>query len=1008
MEHRKATSERADDVSDVRVRLLGEICVERDGGSVPLSGAKRMAVLAFLALRAPHVVSRPALVRAIWGEGAPESADNAIQVHISNLRGALGRASILTSSDGYRLSPRVAIDLQEFETAARRGVAELDACDAVAASATLRAALSLWDGPALHGLRGAVYAESEASRLESSRLVALEHRLEADIQLGRHHDVEPELEALVAANPLREELRALLMECLYLCGRQAEALQVFETGRVVLREELGVDPSPTLKEAQRRVLNQVPGTQPVRPVQEVPSGSRSAALPLLADRTVGRERDVEAVARILAEPETRLLSLLGPGGVGKTRLAVEVARAVAGDYQDGVIFVPLAQAEKPEDVAPIICQALGVSAGEDPQQAAELALSSRRAVLICDNFEHLLGAATSLSGLLAEAPGVVILTTSRQALRLRAERRYTVRPLPTTTPDGWSPATELFVLRARSSDPDFEPTPTEVDDIAAVCERCDGLPLAVELAAAHVGGLSPGELRAQLATSSRVLSGADRDYPERQQSLRASIAWSISALSAVDADFLLRTTVFRGGFTLAAAAAVAQLDTETALSRVESLLDNSLVQRTRMPDSTTRFSVLETIREYAADLLSQQDTEALSRRHAVYYRDFMDPPEYQSGLPRLAMHWRAWMAERPNLRQAVRWAAGAGEDELQADLVVGIFAMWRANGPRGELEQWLERALEGPSTSIGRQADAAYSLAILRSLRDGSTAAAPMLERARRLAEHLGDARRLFFCTCYSAILLAGAGRVEEAVEELAQAESLGRGVDDSMFEVLLHDATGIVRDCAGDPFGAAHAYEQALDIARPEGMLCTLSLLKNLSEAYVMTAPRKALDAAEEGLALASSMGVRESLADLTGQRGFASFLLGEHATAATDLAAAINDHLAQGAVFNAVEFVPRFAAALMPSEPARAAELLGVYHACVSGEEGRASIGTLVPVEHLVDLADRLGDAYERHADRGQQLVVQRGKLEALRQYCAQHLALTDTAGSSGASDPPCAWPA
>ena len=511
----------------LRVCLLGPVQGVCNGAVVPVGGARRAGLLALLASRQPHSVSRAELVDGLWGDDPPQTAVNSIQVHISALRRAVGAEAIETHGDGYRLAGGATVDAVQFARELVRGQAELDRGEAHAAARTLRAALALWQGPALADVRGAPFADIEATRLESLRLTALSLRIEADLALGRHRDVVPELQALVAQEPLREEFRGTLMRALHRCGRQGEALGVYDEGRRLLREELGVEPSAGLRELHQRLL-----TQPDDESGAARTGMIHRALPNLLDETVGRLADLRSLEALLAADHSRLVTILGAGGVGKTRLSIELAHHVGRRYRDGVVFVPLAEAEKPTDVAATMCSALGIPAADDADGALLSALQARQTLVICDNVEHVTEAGPMLVSLLGAASGLQLLATSRQPLQLHAEQLYRLEPLGTehssTTP---APAVELFLRRARASDPTFEPNDHDRATIQEICYRCDGLPLAIELAAARVHLLGVAGLLDRLMDPLPILSAADNAVDERHRTLRGSIARSFHGLT---------------------------------------------------------------------------------------------------------------------------------------------------------------------------------------------------------------------------------------------------------------------------------------------------------------------------------------------------------------------------------------------------------------------------------------------------------------------------------------------
>ncbi len=753
----------------LRVSLLGEVQVTRLGVPVPIRGPQRLALLALLALRAPRSLGRWEIIDALWGESPPPTAVNAVQVHVSGLRKAMGAGSVVAAGDGYRLRGEVEVDVADFVKACRRGASELARGQVSTAVESLRGALDLWRGPALAGLEATPFLDSERSRLEETRLGVLEQRLEADLAMGSHRDVVADLESLVAIHPLREGLRGLLMQALYRCGRQAEALAVYDVGRRLLSDELGLDPSPALRAVHQRLLSQGDAV----PVVSGLTFRSRRDLPVLLDETIGRDVEVAALEALLSEGQGRLVSVLGTGGVGKTRLAIAVGHRVAGHSNDSVVFVPLGQAEQPGDVPGAICHALGVRSGEDAVAALESDLRERRTLLICDNFDHVLSAATLVPRLLGVAEDLRVLVTTRQPLGLRGERLFSLQPLAALADNGQpSPAAQLFVARMRGYDPTFQPTRVELADISDIARRCDGLPLALELAAARTRALPVAEVKRRLSDPLSLLATGARDVPERHRTLRASIASSVGALSWDQARFLAHLTVFRGGFTLPGAAAAADVNPDAALDHVESLLDRSLIHRLPQVAGQQRFGLLTTVGEYAVELLDAAQFSEARRRHAEYYRDWMRPLPEPTRTGCSPSTWQLLLAEQPNVRHAIRWALAGPSGALAGDLVIAAAWVWDQTGPQSELELGLNEILNRSDVSPGRHCDAYWWQATLASSGDLRLMAAP-LAAARAIAESHEDTRRLVWIEILSTLGENLRDRPHEALQAVRQGQVL-------------------------------------------------------------------------------------------------------------------------------------------------------------------------------------------------------------------------------------------
>jgi predicted ATPase/DNA-binding SARP family transcriptional activator len=982
----------------VEFRVLGPLEVlDAQGRRLALGGPKQRALLAVLLLHAGQVVAVERLVDELWGEHPPDTAAHTLQVYVANLRKVLepdrGRGAaggvLRTRPGGYlvQVGPDD-LDLARFERLTSQGQAAL-ATDPARASRLLGQALDLWRGPALAGVVLQASGQGEVARLEERRLAAVENRIQAELALGRHHELTGELGALVAAHPLRERLHGQLLLALYRAGRQAEALAAYRRTRQALAEELGIDPGRPLQDLERAILAQDPAldwtpaaAEPAPPAAEPSAtapalaGGRPAPLPGILDQTVGRDADITRLAALLGDAGGRLVTVLGPGGVGKTRLAVEVGRRLAGQFRDGVCFVPLAVAQKPDDVADTVCTALGVSAGQDPAAAAEAALTTRNLLLVCDNFEHVTDAAVLLPRLLAAAPGVRVLVTSRQRLGLRGEHEYLLEPLDTAAADPASaPAVQLFLAHARAAGQPVDPDAGgALGSVAAVCQACDGLPLAIELAAARLRLLTLGELRDHLTDPLALLTSGGRDLPERQRTLRTTIAWSVAALPAAQARLLAQLTVFRGGFTIAAAAAVAGLTETQTMDGLAGLLDNSLLRRIPGPDQQSRFALLETIREYAADLLDTDHAEELRQRHARFFQGMIGGAE-----PDPSAHsgpaWRAQLAERPNIRQAIRWALTHDDPTLAADLIVGTGFLWSRLGPQDELAQWLTELLALDDLPPARRFDALYRQALMGLSAERAVGSAP-LDAAQRIAENIQDEQRLALALALRGYCELHTGRVQEAASlTISAAELSDRHPEWSYVRMWVLDNGAYVALYQGDLDLAAQRNAEARRIARENHyQVMQLDLTFNFCEIlFIGGDPRRALDAATEGFADAQELGDADGIADMRSQRGYAYLLLGETSAAEEDLRAALDGHLRCGTWVYGLEDLIRLAATWASEKPQDAARALGTYLAAgvTSGEP------TTVEVLRRLheQLPTRLGDRFEGLVEEGRAMVAECG---------------------------------
>jgi len=616
---------------EVEFRLLGPLEASADGRPLALGGPKQRALLALLLLHANEVVPAERALDEIWPGVDPGAAARSLQVYVSSLRKALGDAgaALQTRPGGYVLAlGEDDLDAQRFETLASEGRRALREGQPQRASSLLRDALALWRGPVLADLRYEDFAQGAIDRLEELRLTAIEERIEADLSLGRQVELSAELEELVSAHPLRERFRRQLMLARYRSGRQADALAAFRDARRTLQDELGLDPGPELKELELAILRHDPAL-----TVEPPELNARRRLPSPATTLVGRRKEVDEITELLGA--ARIVTLTGSGGTGKTRLAIQAAHELAGDFPHGVVFVGLAGVRNPELVVGAIAAALGVPEGARPAaDALAEHLRERTLLLLVDNFEQVDAAAPALSALLAAASGLRLLVTSRHPLRIYGEHEFPVPPLVEEE------AVALFVARARAVKRDFEVS-------AAVSELCllvDRLPLAIELVAARVRELSPHMMLSDLPRRLDLAVAGPRDAPARHQTLWATIEWSYDLLDGPGRTLFARLAVFVGGCTVEAAVTVC----DAAAEEVRSLVEKSLLFETG-----PRVVMLETVREYALERLHDLgESSAIRRRHADYFLTFVlagaelrgDPREYE------------WMdrleADHENLRAA--------------------------------------------------------------------------------------------------------------------------------------------------------------------------------------------------------------------------------------------------------------------------------------------------------------------------------------------------------------------
>ncbi|MFL6189757.1 MAG: BTAD domain-containing putative transcriptional regulator [Actinomycetes bacterium] len=903
--------------------ILGPLEVRHGPGLLRVPGAKERALLADLLVHAGRVVSADRLVEDLWGDDPPGNPANTLQGRVSALRRALGPAGaglVVTRPPGYVLEADPGqVDAARFE----RLVAKAGRAAGDAAAGPLEEALGLWRGPALAEFADQPWAQAEAARLEELRLGAVEALVELRLAAGDHTGLVGELEGLVAEHPTRERLRGQLMVALYRSGRQADALEVYQATRAVLAGELGIDPSPELQRLQQAILVQDPALEAATPRQQPRHN-----LPERLTSLVGRSEELREAAKLVEQH--RLVTVTGPGGAGKTSLAVELARRLAAGYPDGVWLVELAALRDPALLGEVVAVTLGL--GEEPAGpgVAPPAVTERLAsfvadkglLLVLDNCEHLVEACAGLARRLLQAgPAVRVLATSREVLGVPGEVVWPVPPLavpaaPESTPavpaaaestpvvpgaavtdpvagaaprwgsvadpdvarprlstaDGEAPemlagydAVRLFVERATAADPGFVLDSTSAPVVAELCRRLDGLPLAIELAAARVRALPPAELAARLDDRFRLLAGGGRATDPRQQTLRATIDWSWELLDDADRRLLRRLSVFSGGWTVAAAEAVCGgdgLEPGEVLNGLFRLVDRSLI--VAAGGDPARFRLLETLRAYGAERLAEAgETQAVAARHTAWYLELAE----EAAGHRTARPWlRRVAADYDNLRAALDRAVAAPDPDTALRLAGALGWYW-----------WTDRTIEGRQLLAGalaladgqpptpQLARALQASAMLEVSLTPSAATAEAARRSRELCERFGDRSGAAF----SKLLLAfaelqrvgpsedGARLVEEAdatFVELgdpwgeafagrarfsfeayhrglsAEAEASGQralaqfqALDDQWGLAQTHFSLAEIAKARGDLDGAEAAYEAALAAARESGPLWTV-----------------------------------------------------------------------------------------------------------------------------------------------------------------------------------------
>ncbi|MFC4063996.1 BTAD domain-containing putative transcriptional regulator [Actinoplanes subglobosus] len=885
----------------MRFGILGPVRAEQaDGTPIPLGGPRLRALLAMLLLDAGRPVPIDRLIDGLYGDEPPAGVANALQSQVSRLRQSL---PVELGPAGYRLAAaRDDVDAHRFAALAADGHRALASGEPQRAVTLLRAAADLWQGEPLADVRDAPFAHAQAARLTELGLAASEDRYDAELALPGPvpSPVIAELRDLIAAHPLRERPRAQLMRALVSAGRPAEALGVFEEARRTLAEELGADPSPELVALHTDLLRAsgpaAPALSSARgPDAPVPShapGPVRHGVPAQLTSFVGRDGDLARVAAALRG--RRLVTLHGPGGAGKTRLAAEAAARHDGD----VWFVELAGAGS-EDVPSAVQAALGLrdvlvnppGAPWQPPTAVPgvvdrlvAALSDRRLLLVLDNCEHVVDAAAALAGrLLAGASGLRILATSREPLGITGEALVPVGglPVPPETADDLAafPAVRLFLDRAADVAPGFAVTAANAGAIRRLCRTLDGLPLAVELAAARLHALPVTEIAARLGDRFRLLSGGSRTAAGRHRTLQAVVAWSWDLLTEPERVLARRFTVFTGGATLDA---VERICAPGGFDVLAGLVGKSLIER-----DGDRYRMLETIRAFCAERLAESgERETLHREHARYFLELAgraDP--YLRGFDQLA-----WLdrldADRDNLHAALRRSVAHGATATALRLVAALSFYWWLRGLRGEAATLAGLALgaAGPEPPPGHTEE--Y---VLSAFNATLSAGAGTVRPAARWVDYM---RTLTAAPRYPFLLYLSAMAVGPPAGDPGGIRELNRRLREQIAGDPWSQALGgigagwMVLFSGSDPALAEPEFQDSLDGFRALGdRWGSMLALSGLAElASWRGDPAAAIAPTAEALRLAGELGSTVDVADLLRGRAQARMDTGDAEGAAAD----------------------------------------------------------------------------------------------------------------------------
>ncbi|PRX50022.1 putative ATPase [Prauserella shujinwangii] len=863
-----------------------------DGGLADVPGARLRALLVALALEPDRAIPKATLVDWIWGEHPPSDAANALQRLVSRLRKALPEGSVEGQPDGYRLRVEPdAVDAVRFE----RLVGQARDEEGPRRVRLLREALRLWRGAAMQdvGLQDSAAFDAAVTRLDRLRLTALEDRFDAEIALGHGADLVAELTDVVAAHPLRERLVAALMRALVATGRDTEALLVYERTREALAETLGADPAPELSALHVALLRGELGRR---------EDDRKTNLRAELSSFVGKDADVAAVRELVTEH--RLTTLIGPGGSGKTRLATETARTLLGDLPDGVWLVELAAIGAEADVAQAALAALGLrdalladAPDAEPTERVVAALREREALLVLDNCEHVIeSAATFTHRVLGECRRLRILATSREPLGITGEALWPVAPLVLPAEDAdpgkieASAAVQLLRDRAGAVRKDLPADAGTLSTMARVCRALDGMPLAIELAAARLRTMSLDQLANRLDDRFRLLTGGSRTALPRHRTLRAVIDWSWELLTDAERVVLRRLSVFSGGASLEAAERVCAgtgggrstgVEADQVLELLTALTEKSLVVTDG--EGAPRYRMLGTIKEYAEQRLAEAGESDLARRaHLAYFTELAETAE-----PHLRRaEQREWLAtlqaEHDNIAAAMRGALAAGEAHGAMRLAAAAGWYWWLGGHKAEGNELIMAAAAMPG-DVPEEVQAVVYAFVTGFLTSGRSRDQFRAEEWIRRAYELGRRVRV----SHPAVRLTAAlERLLHGQDEYVAAFEPLLADEDPWVRALARLQLGKMRNMLGDGSREADAHlETALTEFRALGERWGTSFaLTELAERVAVRGEfAGACEYYEQAVAVVTEVGAVEDVVRMRSRQAQLYWLLGDADASAT-----------------------------------------------------------------------------------------------------------------------------
>jgi predicted ATPase/DNA-binding SARP family transcriptional activator len=885
-----------------RLTVLGPFALTRNGLPLETGGWRRrpLALLRLLAMSPGFRRLREEVIDLLWPDSVPEAGSANLRDLLRLLRKALPEDApvVLLEQQWVLLNPAHAweVDLARFEELAEAAGDDI---------ARLEAALALVQGPPLPEERADGWAAPIREQVERRWRRLCLRAIDAHRAQGAVAQALAWAERWLARDAQDEAALRQVLLLLDALGQEQEALRRAQRFADHAARVRGVTVSPETQAAVERIRRgsvRSDGAETAGEEDQTTKAPLSVRLPgtppIQATSFIGRERETAAVATLLRRDDVHLLTLTGPGGIGKTRLALGVGAVLAQDFDDGIVFIPLASLEDPDHVAGTVASALGLkeAPGVPIAHTVTLHLQSRRLLLLLDNFEHLQPAAPFVAQLLARCPELRILITSTAALQISAEQRFEVPPLPAPASDQLGDvqalaridAVALFVDRARAVRHTFELTAANAPAVGAICRCLDGLPLAIELAAARIRLFPPHALLQRLANRLEQLTGGSRDRPARHQTLRATIDWSYRLLSPREQLLFARLSVFAGGCGLDAVESICNpdggLDVQEAIA---SLIDKSLVRQEG--EQEPRFSLLETLRDYAAERLRERgEQHAIRDRHAEHFLLLAETLEPALKGPRQVECLARLDRELDNARGALARLLERDRTEEELRMAVALYWYWFVRGRCGEGRRWLEDGLQqADGVAQGVRAATLWALGGIAVEHGENERAVRLLDDALYHFRELGDDAGSVRSLNRLGVAAWRQGKYERAVALFEEALRLATALGDRRERASALVNLGVVATHHGDYPTARERLEEALALYRTLGdRHGAMHALINLGyDSTLRGSPSEARTMFEEVLETARDLGMKSHIAYALENLGNVCTLLGQLGPAARQL---------------------------------------------------------------------------------------------------------------------------